>query len=776
MSNPTLETERPLKEARHYTSNHLTPVVRGHRRLITNFFKIAYPFEKFDIQRVPYSDQQLAALRKQHNATASFFRHDEFTYISPQKGCPLSLGETVRLPVALNGDLLEKMIRHLIFRTFRKAFPDLLPEEFAPLRFPSRKYEHDPIRSLLPKELHGIIGFPRVNEVHVRSIVENGRLTQGLLILSRHRWRFPISLHELYADQFGLSGCTVVQAVPIPGLKDVLTPEESVIGEVMFVEGQNARVRTNGGVVSLPLKSLFLQRTREQIGKYLDFRLGAATATRVFERLREIEAGHVREGGNYGEIVRTANWFSKQTYENDDGFTFTVTRDTTITHSGIQLEPTKLVFDYGPGASNSRPFGGLDAHGPFDSSHFDKKTPHILAVFHRRNHGAATQFLAQLIDGIPNSQYFKKGLRELFRLHEVNYVLKEITESSAQSYEQAIDEAVREGGAKKFDIAVVECPNASAEFPTSENPYYRAKSRLMSYGIPVQCVRESHLRSSSLAFTLGPTVLQMYAKLGGVPWLLPGSQSVDAELVVGIGNTIDRPNLWTAAEQSRIVGLTTFFLGDGRYLMGQELKSVPYKEYFNELLSSLQESIDFVSKEYAWKTGKTVRLVFHVFKPLKNLEVEVVDQLVKRFSQFNILYAFVTVSRVHPWIMYQAAEQDGERWRLDLCERGANLTIDEHSCLIQLKGEKDRSNKRHRPPYPVLMRIHEKSTYKDLPFIAQQVLNFSYLNWRSFFPTDLPAPIFYASLMAEMSARLQRVEGWNPVLLDQHFRRKAWFL
>jgi hypothetical protein len=41
----------------------------------------------------------------------------------------------------------------------------------------------------------------------------------------------------------------------------------------------------------------------------------------------------------------------------------------------------------------------------------------------------------------------------------------------------------------------------------------------MSYGIRVQCVRNSHLRKgpADLAWTLGPVALQMYAKLGGIP-------------------------------------------------------------------------------------------------------------------------------------------------------------------------------------------------------------------------------------------------------------------
>ena len=41
--------------------------------MITNFFRIKIPFETFQIQRRPYADEELAALRQQHNRDASFF-------------------------------------------------------------------------------------------------------------------------------------------------------------------------------------------------------------------------------------------------------------------------------------------------------------------------------------------------------------------------------------------------------------------------------------------------------------------------------------------------------------------------------------------------------------------------------------------------------------------------------------------------------------------------------------------------------------------------------
>lgn len=395
--------------------------------------------------------------------------------------------------------------------------------------------------------------------------------------------------------------------------------------------------------------------------------------------------------------------------------------------------------------------------------------------------GAATQFLARLKDGIPSSQFFKRGLRDLFHLNDVQYVMVSVPNARPESYEAAIDRAVENAGADGFDLAIVEFIDESDQLPHAENPYLRAKARLMSLGITVQGVRESHLREAETyqSNTLGPMALQIYAKLGGTPWLLPGSQSVDHEVIIGVGSSIQRSNYWSGTEQSRIVGLTTFFLSDGRYALGEELPSVPYDRYFETLLTSLKQSLERLAIEYAWKDGDNVRLVFHVFKPLKNTESEVIAKLVKQLDQYVIRYAFVTVATFHPWLLYRSTSSSGGRnpkWNVVLCDRGDNVVIDASSCLLQLRGGGDRPNRKHRHPNAVLVRIHEESTYRDLHFIAQQIHDFSYLSWRSFFPIDLPVTIDYANKMARLSAKLSKVPNWNPTCLSRHFRKKKWFL
>lgn len=751
--------------------------------MVTNFFRIDLPFDTFQIQRLPYSEEKLAELRRTENHQASFFRNGDFIYASPRKGIEKDYGELVSLKVEESTKIVLSLIRHLIFRSFRDTVRGRIPESFAPLRFYSEKVEHDAIRNLLTPELQGKISFSRMIEVHVKNVMARGKPVFGLLVLSRWRWKFEISLDDLFAQGFDLVGSTVLETVPLPGLGGILAPDESLLGQIISISSGRAEIKTNDGIITRELAKLQLQRTREQIGSFLSFKLGAESATNILR----VVAEHRRDQGIpnfiYSESQKFASWFSNQKgnpriYENGDGFCFSVTTNNVFDGPSIPIQRTNLIFDFGPGASSPTPLSGLQRFGPFNSSRFEKNNLKILLIYHYRSRGGITQFLSRLIDGIPESQYFQRGLKALFRLSSVQYVLKEVSDYSPEAFEKCIRDAVAENASEGFDIALVECEDGSKHIRPEENPYYRSRSMLMGCGIPTQGVRDVHLRSpvKSLQFTLGPMALQIYAKVGGTPWRLPATQSVDREIVIGIGHSLERPNLWVGAEQSRVVGITTIFQGDGSYLLGERLRSVPYEEYFSHLLNALKTSIEKVASEYGWALGETVRIVFHIFKPIRNVEADVVQQLVSSFPNFQILFSFVTISTEHPWILFRNAYFRNREWQIALCERGDTLILDEHQCLLQIRGDRDRPNRRQRPPYPVLVRVHERSTFKDLQYIVQQIHDFAFMSWRSFFPCEEPITIFYSTLIAEESTKLNRIPGWNPAFLDTHFRRKQWFL
>ena len=693
--------------------------------MITNFFRLEIPFDSFQIQRLPYSDDEFTNLKAKHNKDASFFRHDNFIYISPSVGSGLELAELSTLDVNSSIPVVLSLIRHLLFRTFREATHERIPQSFSPLRFFSTHAGRDAIRNLLPPDLQGRIRYPRMAEIEARQITENGQPVFGLLIRSRQRWQFNVDLTELRDDGFPLIGKTVLETQPILGLEGVLAPDENLLGEIVSIDGDRVEITSNAGLITRDISSLQLQRTREQIGAYLAFKLGDRLATRMFERLRESQKERERPSFFFSEALEMADWFistngQPRQYANEDGFCFTVTPNNFVGRESVSLHRTSLIFDYGPGASSNTPLAGLQRHGPFNAAKFEKNDLRVLVVYHRHSRGAVTQFVKRLIDGMPDSKYFQLGLKALFRLTSVEPILKEVNNSSPEEYEDAVDNAVKETDQHGYDIALNECPDGSRLIHPKINPYYRARARLMGYGIPTQGMRDEHLRSGSFthANTLGPLALQMYAKVGGTPWRLPANQSVDKEILIGVGNSIERPNLWSGAEQSRIVGITTFFLGDGSYIQGERLKSVPYKDYFGELLSSLQSSIENISYEFGWKVGSTVRIVFHIFKPIKHIEADVVAKLIENFPQYKILFAFVTIAVEHPWMMFRGmADQDSEI-TVNLCERSDNVILDSHNCLLQIRGDRDRPNKKQRPPHPVLIRIHEKSNYTDLKYIV----------------------------------------------------------
>lgn len=743
----------------------------------TNFFPFGIAGDSFQAQALPYAASKLRELRHEHNSEYSFFRYGELIVISPHNEETPQLGTYETFDPIQHPDLVGSLLRHLLFQEFRKKLANVVPTSFAPLEFPSRKDTHDPIGEFVPEEIRGVIGYPRVISIAVEQITQGGKPKHGLLVSYRNRWQLSLTLKDLPRERYPLIGSEVLGLEPLEGLQDVLAPKESLLGVVKELTGAVARIETNEGVIERPLNELTIRRTRHQLAAFLKLWMSENDINRLFKAVRAHGEKQANPDFTIKEIREVGKWIAKLKFRNGDGFSAYTSSDSELNGPSYKLERTKLMFDYTPGTASDRPLSGLWKHGPFDSSKFDPKSPHILLMFRGTNRGAMTEFFGRLVDGLPDSDFFKKGFRDLFRLHEIRHTLAVIEGESPEDYERAFDSAVKQNTDRSFDLVLVECSDESEKFPPMKNPYLRTKVRAMALGIPVQCVRDTHVRATGdHANTLGPLALQMYAKIGGQPWRLPASQSVDQELIVGLGSSLKRQNAWQNAEQSRVVGLTTFFLGDGRYVLGENLPAVAYDDYFDRLLKYLEKTINQLSDEYGWKAGQNVRLVFHVFKPLKNIEVDVVDALMKRFTKFNIVFAFVTVSLKHPWLMYQKLEREGRRTMIQASERCTNLILGDRSCLVQLKGNKDRTNWKHRPPLPVKIQVHEKSTYDDLQYIAQQVVDFSCLSWRGFFPSELPVTIRYSRLMADLTSKLQQIDGWNPAVIDQHFRRKKWFL
>lgn len=747
--------------------------------LISNIYPIEFDFEEFTIQRIKWDDGLLDKLRQKHNKTHSFFRNEEYIYISSGVENAEQIGEMVLLKIEENFKIVNSLIKHIFFRSFKNRFPEIKPT-FYPFSFPSRKSQHDLIIDFLPDDdSRKILSYRKFNDIYIRPTSIQGQKRFNIIIDSSYKWSLNVSCEFLAKNNFDITGLEVGRYVKYDLGDDVLAPNLELLGIIVNFENGNATVNTNDGEQVFPLSNLYLNKSYDNIKFYLEHKYGQAKAIEILNNTRKRQFERNDPTTTTKEIAEIAKVLCGLSYKNFDGFYFKINSDSSPEYESLDLiEPTYL-FDVSLTKIDSAPSRGLNNYGPYDyGKFFDISRPRVLVVCHKGSSGGFSQFLAQLKDGIQGSPYFSKGFLAKYRLQSIEFILKEISDYNSSTYLEVIKKAIVESE-ETYDIALVETREDFKSLPVVTNPYFISKAYLLSMGIPVQFLKIENARKPD--FIIDSCALQMYAKMGGVPWTLPASKTIAHEIIVGIGSSIVRENKFAGASQNRIVGITTFFTSDGQYLLSNKSKEVKYDEYFNELLKNLKTSIDKISSEQGWNKNDIVRIVFHVFKPMKNLEVEVVSVLIQQYPDFNIKFAFLSFGEHHP-ILFFDLNQLGKASRYGsftkgkyMPKRGLNYILDEGVCVLQLKGPNQIISDKQGFIGPLLIKVHPKSSFMDLNYLVQQVYRLTNISYRTFTPSQLPVTLFYASLIADQLNKLSQIPNWSSDSL-KNLRNKKWFI
>jgi hypothetical protein len=288
------------------------------------------------------------------------------------------------------------------------------------------------------------------------------------------------------------------------------------------------------------------------------------------------------------------------------------------------------------------------------------------------------------------------------------------------------------------------------------------------------------LWEGQLAYALNNMALATYSKLGGTPWLLRCDRAIAHELVVGIGSA--NVGDGRLGNRERVVGFTTVFSGDGDYRLTNRSQAVPFEKYADELLATLKQTVETVSRDMNWQDGDHVRLVFHAFKPFRNVEAESVKTLMQSLGSYDVDYAFVEISERHPYLVFDEAQggiydyETKTEKGVYAPDRGLMLNLSKWEVLIVLTGPRDVKRPEDGLPSPVLLRLHRASTFTDTTYLARQVYAFSNHSWKSFFPGSLPVTVEYSQLIAGLLGKLGRLPNWNSEVLWGRIGRSRWFL
>lgn len=237
-----------------------------------NYFPINIEFDKFQIFTETYSEQHLAELRTQFNSTHSFFRNGDTIFISNKDADEsLTIGKIAEQSTYGNSNITASLIKHLFFRTFKDRFPNHTPVDFYPFRFFSGQQKDDIIYDTLPDNLKNRIAYKKLIELQLRLTEINGNKQFGFLINIKRNWIFNKTCAELHKENYNLIGVEVLFAETLPGLSNILAPNEEFVGEIIEVAGTKAKVNTNEGKKEFELSELFIRKTNYNIGNYLAF-------------------------------------------------------------------------------------------------------------------------------------------------------------------------------------------------------------------------------------------------------------------------------------------------------------------------------------------------------------------------------------------------------------------------------------------------------------------------------------------------------------------------
>jgi hypothetical protein len=462
-------------------------------------------------------------------------------------------------------------------------------------------------------------------------------------------------------------------------------------------------------------------------------------------------------------------------------------------YRSVVVAPTvEYCFDPAKSKRAQLPFKGIETHGPYSRDTLAKRSPRIAVIFPDTIQGPVENFLRQFRDGVPAVKWgrpaFGGGFAKTFGLVNPDFLLVQVpwlkreAGTPAQTYRRTIEDFL--GREQGIDAAIVVLLDEHEHLPDLESPYLNSKALLLMNGVPSQEIRLSKIkqRPEDLQYILQDVSIALYAKMNGVPWTVNQDLTISDEIVIGIGTAELLPGGRYRPRQ-RFVGITTVFRGDGNYLLGNVSKECAFEEYPDSLRSSILDVLRDIKTRNGWQVGDTVRIVCHSFKPLRNVEIDkIVSECIAEVgSEQTVQFAFLSIEENHPFALTDIgepgiAQRPGGAKGTYAPKRGTIVQTGRYSRLLAVNGPALVKRPNASLPRPLQIRLHAQSSFRDQTYLAEQVLKFTSLSWRSTRPAGRPVTIHYSELIARLLARFRSLPDWSPAVLNTKLRASRWFL
>ena len=385
--------------------------------------------------------------------------------------------------------------------------------------------------------------------------LQNQALRATLIVDIAMRWDIQASLEALAGAGVELAGLYVVRRNPLPGQRGLLGQIASIqSGKVRFDESYQE-------AVSADTQDVKLEPTKQSFARCIDILLGAQSD--AFWKQYDVLESNYRGGVGYDACLQRLS----KTLTKPKGIFLGPDISVAV---GDQVDvgqlkrpvPVSYCFDPGKTKQNIYSWNGLSEYGPYTRDSFPRQAPKLLLVCPVEAQNRVEQAVLKFRDGIPGSVY-AKGFARMF--HLVNLTIETCPIPSvrasasdiATTYASTVEKQLQRRS--DYDAALVIVADQFSHLPDTENPYLYAKAVLLTNGIPVQEAKLSTITRAdlSLCYVFQNISVALYAKMGGVPWTVNQDQTVNDEVVIGMGLVETSGSRFQSKQ--RIVGITTVF-------------------------------------------------------------------------------------------------------------------------------------------------------------------------------------------------------------------------
>jgi predicted HTH transcriptional regulator len=382
---------------------------------------------------------------------------------------------------------------------------------------------------------------------------------------------------------------------------------------------------------------------------------------------------------------------------------------------------------------------GITQYGAYDSD------PHDIELVPLCTDGSRER-MAALIQRLKVGKFKYKGAERTFstKFSYASIITASTAEALVGESKRLLEEhAAWEGNAGLDRIFLVQAPEQGYSLDDESSPYYKLKRLFLERGVPSQMVDTPTLINPD--FKDLNLALNITAKCGVVPWLLPGAIP-DADFFVGLSYTQNY-----ARGTARTMGYANVFNSYGRWrFYSANTETFPFDkraEYFGTLVQTTLEKLSL---------SETPSIYFHYSAKFSREDRNAIISAARRVRPRGT-YSFVWINTDHNVRFYDSRpEGDGS------LSRGSFVVTSPTQIYLSTTGHNP-YKKNLGTPQMLELNISAEGpdgnirTQHDLRALASQILSLTKLNWAS---TDSlcgePITTKYAGAIAYLTAAFLR--------------------